>query len=153
MRSQLKVRGILLGVAVCVLAAASPRAGDAVDPSCSGEQEVLMYMRDLKPRFTGADSADAEFRGRLDLQRVDSAALIEAITDTQTCSAVYDVVGPKLSRLPVPFRLAIVRLGQYYAVAVINATPPIAGIVDDSRTLVWILDASTLQVLHDNILM
>jgi hypothetical protein len=98
-------------------------------------------------------SADAEFRGRLDLQRVDSSAVIEPVTAPQICTDVYNVAGPKLSRLPFPFRLAIVRLGQYYAVAVIDATTSTSGIVNDARTLVWILDASTLQVLHDNILM
>jgi hypothetical protein len=109
-------------------------------------------MSHLTPEFTGTDSAHVEFRTELGLQRVDSAAVIEAVTDPQICSEVYAVAGPKLSRLPFPFRLAIVRLGPYYAVSVVNATPP-NGIVYDARTLVWILDASTLQVLHDDILM
>lgn len=151
MRNRSKSLWMLVAVAGCAFVARGPGASPAA-PSCSDQQEATRWMSYLTPEFTNPESAHAAFRVRLGLQRVDSTAVIQAVTDPGICADVFAVAGPELSRLSFPFRLAIVRVGPYYAVAVVDATPP-NGIVYDARTRVWILDASTLRVLHDNILM
>ena len=119
----------------------------------SDTSEAREWAELVAASFLGGEEENLEFRQATGLERVDSTAVIGAITDPAICSAIASALQTELAAQGYPYRLVSLEIGPYYVVAAIDTTPPPEGVIVSGRTLVFVLAKTDLSFLVDNWLM
>lgn len=158
MHLQSRVRAALLAIALI--------SGSAFqyDPNgvsgCGDPEEAAVWGESLEPLFLGADDEAVAFRQESGISLVSAGAARGPVTDALVCDELRartydglraDSVAWENTWSKQPVILHMSRFGEYFTVAIETVLPP--GLAADARTLVYVFEAGTYDLLVGNLLL